>query len=570
MSASKRTYAIYRARYLVFVLGIWSHPLFAETLTYYVPNATETYVNWRVNIVGGAGMPTGSYIIPFSGGGGASNFNATFHVTNGVVDTGSCFNAFANQSLSCSGEIRTSLWGVGSGTTWTYTPGAMTGPVSAQHDATAISWTRVDDPNPGANTHTSKVTTINVGTPPNQATFTGAIKANCATQHAFGLTINGVQVSYQVTSAFATKDAPSTVAISYSCNSNSIDCANGKPYIWAVDGVPVHSGNIVYNGGSFASTMTVSGIPHGVGSPLFFDCAPPSGVLSLSGSMSIPPGAQGTGHTLSAKLNGVTIASSASAPGGQSVSVSATKDNVANGDVLNWYVDGVLSGTHTVALDCAHNAEFNITTCSDSATFTGVATGGTPTPPPPTPTAPPSPTVPPQPNYTPPVPPTYTPPGPGPTIGGSNGGDVRVMNPQDIYTPIVNSLTLTNAGTVSRDNSISATGVTFGRGHLDELQSQTDKALATQDQIRDKGTTLTAPLKTGFEGMPTTLGSVTTLNLGLGSFNNITTRGAFTTLPASVNLTPYMSGIQLGRLVQLWALTIFFAFLTVRAFTWTQ
>lgn len=434
--------------------------------------------------------------------------------------------------------------------------------------------TRFDSQNtsgcPITGTSVNDTLTYNVSGVVATATFDGSIKANCATQHALGLTINGVQVSYQVTSIFATKTAPSTVTIHYTCNSGTIDCAEGKPWILSVDGAATQSGTIHY-APNFAVTLNVNG-KGSASDPVFFDCAPKSGTLALNGTLTIPP--SGSGHSLSVKVKGATVASSSSSGGASmQTTITLTKlvEDVQNGDSIEWYVDGVLAKQSTVALSCAYNAELDQTTCTAVDTFTGVATQNASPTPPPTPPPTPSPTTPPQdPHYTPPPPPTYTPPPPQSTPTG--GGDVRVMNPESIYQPIVDALKVDNAGTASRNNSASGTGADFSaRGHLDDLQPQVDRAVGKVDAIKDKGVSAITGLKDSFSTLPTSLGTVSTVNFGTGLFNGIgPTAARFTTLPTSVDLTPYMTGINLARTVMLWALTIFFGFLTVRAFTWTQ
>lgn len=403
----------------------------------------------------------------------------------------------------------------------------------------------------------------------NTATWVGSVKANCSTQHALGLTVNGVQLSYQVTSAFATRAAPSTITANYSCTTQSNpDCVEGAPWIFSVDGVPSNSGTIHFESNHlFNTTLNVNGYGS-FANPVFFDCGPKAGALGLSGTLSNPGGK--AGHVFSVRVDGGGGTTVVTTAGQTSVSLATTVQDVQNGARIEWMIDGIVVATHFAAINCSYNAETSTTTCGGTDSYSGKVSDANPTPPPasPTPTVPPSPTVPPQ-SYTPPPMPTYTPPTPHTTPTG--GGDVTVMNPQDIYKPIVDALSTTNSGTASRNNGFSHSTLDMAnRGHIDDIQPLVDDAAAKTDQMVTKGGTLISPLKDGFSALPTTLGSVTTLPFGLANFNGIGPGGGFTQFPTTINLTPYLDWIALGRRVQLWGLTLFFAFLTVRALTWTQ
>ena len=435
------------------------------------------------------------------------------------------------------------------------------------HPARASAWTgtltrRSRVSNPGCSTNGADAATIPVqpiidmgGAPVDTVTFKGAISVNCSAQHALGLVVDGVTIIYQVSDILATKSAPSVVSFNVAGNATNANYQEGKPWIMSVDGNPTNSGTIHYVNHVALYVLNVAG--RGDPSlPLLINCGDPDvGVLAISGNLTIPP-LSGLQHTLMAKLNGSIVASAWGAFG--AVTLSKLVNDVKNGDVLTWYVDGTLVKTHTVALTCADNPESRVRTCTDTDEYSGTAPGGpSPSPTPPRPT--PSPTVP---------PPGYTPTAHSTPNGG---GDTTVMNPADIYQPILDALSVGNTGTASRNNSAGNShdnGADFSkRGHLDDIQPQIETIAGKGDQIASKGGDAITKLRDSFSTLPTNIGTVSSLNFGTGYFNGI---GHFTGLPTSISLDPYMDGINLGRLVLLWGLTIFFVYLTVRAFTWTQ
>lgn len=544
------------------------------TVTYYNVagdgrfNVEQLVLNASVSNSGG--VPNGTYVVNVTGGFGGNPNRFSWVVTGGAVTSGPTWGPGTNTHTTGTDGTGVRSYGF----TWESYPAGYT-----PADLSSLSFTTTQTQEGGHSEVTCSgcirdqvpiAKTINMGgTGPHTATWRASVKVNCSTQHALGLTINGVQMSYLVTSIFATKDAPSTISINYSCNSNTIDCAQGKPWILSVDGDPTQSGTISYTGTPADPTYILNVAGKGdIGNPVFFDCAPATGTLALNGDLTIPP--SGSGHTLSVKLKGVTVASASSSGGAATtthVTITKTVDNVANGDNIQWYIDGVLAKQSVVALSCSYNAEMQQTYCTAIDTFAGTASQNASPTPTATPKATPSPTSPPQnPGYTPPPPPTYTPPTAQSTPTG--GGDVRVMNPSDIYKPIVDALTVANPGTASRNNSASGEGANFSdRGNLDKIQPELEKAIQKQNSMVATGSTKLNALGDSFHSLPTSLGTVTSLNFGTGYFNGI---GGFTGLPTNVDLSPYMTAISLGRSVLLWALTIFFGFLTVRAFTWTQ
>lgn len=167
-------------------------------------------------------------------------------------------------------------------------------------------------------------------------------------------------------------------------------------------------------------------------------------------------------------------------------------------------------------------------------------------------------------------PPNLAPPQPAPTAGVSAiQGDVRVINPQDIYKPITDALEniQKGGGATGANNMPSHETADFDdRGKIDEIQGQVDEAMQGVNDIKDSGTEKISSLRDSFTTLETSLGSVSSIDLGLSSFNGL---GGFTGLGV-IQLGPYQNMIGMCRLIQFWILTIFFGFMTVRALTHTQ
>jgi hypothetical protein len=497
------------------------------------------------------GIANGTYTVNLVG---ASAGSISFTVSGGVitstnpvnVQTFTPYNISDNtvQTVSISNTQANYVSGMGTSVSWTNGNQSLDGP----------SFTCCTN---GCSAPVTRIQTMEVTlTPPaNTATWRGSIKANCPTQHALGLTINGVQVSYQVTNALASGGAPSTVSISYTCNSNTIDCADGKPWILSVDGAATQSGTISYGGTNPVYVLNVGG-KGDIGNPVYFDCAPQSGKLALSGSLSVQPNS--AAHSLSVKLNGTTVAVSGTSAAGLSTSQMMSLSTVVtanNGDTIAWYIDGVLQRQDVVAMTCG-TTDVGYT-CTDSKSYSGTASGN----PPPTPTAPPV-TPPPISSTPPPV--TYTPPPAGTpptnvTVGGVVGQVVVVGNPQDIYKPIVDAL-----------NGNGTAPPTIADAQVDPSFDTGAQPSPIANDQRGNLTTAINNAKNSFGNTKQAgwdkIASIQPLNLPTSGIGTKTSWGV--TLPVlgafTVDISPYQTWITLLRALLLIVMLIATWFITVK------
>jgi hypothetical protein len=108
---------------------------------------------------------------------------------------------------------------------------------------------------------------------------------------------------------------------------------------------------------------------------------------------------------------------------------------------------------------------------------------------------------------------------------------------------------------------------------MDDIAGQVDDATGKIDSLVTSGTDKINSVKDSFATLPTGgLGSVSSLTIPLAALGSwsIGGHGFDMHLPNTIDLSAYAATISLARTLQLWALTIFFGFLTVRALTWTQ
>lgn len=386
-------------------------------------------------------------------------------------------------------------------------------------------------------------------------TFEGAIKCSCATQHALGLTVDGVQLSYQVTSALATPQNPSTVQFSVMGQSSETNFSSGKSWVISVDGEPTNSGTISYPAtGNAVYTLNVNG-KGSPADPIFFDCGQRSGVLSVSGKLSVAAGAGG-GHSMSVKVNGITVAttgpSEANLATVQELTLSKLVENVSDGDVIEWFVDGQKKGSDIVALQCATNPETGIQTCSDTSEFSASVSGQAPTPtPPPSPTPPPTPAPTPPPFQTPPPQPTAPPPQTPPPLPSP---DATAQTKQDFYDAVKKAVADSGDG-FTKDAPVSdLSSPTADRGKLDTLQETVDSV--TEGYTGETGLLNRLGAITGWMGgfKFTTLGRQDSWTIPAITF------GAHTLGPVTYSFASLGSIVPMVRQLLLWIITILFFF----------
>ncbi len=327
---------------------------------------------------------------------------------------------------------------------------------------------------------------------------------------------------------------------------------------------------------------------------------PPSATASFAGKVTVPPHSKS--HNVGLKINGAVVGTGTSTQINATNSSEATygtSQSVKSGDTYEWTVDGFGQGAAVITLSNSGSAEFPAWNAGPFVMDASVPGGDAPTPTParsatpsPTATGTPFAAATPQPNGSPPNPGVISQPGPNgqPAI---NSGAVTVMNPQDIYKPITDAigklpnpqdiydktrLAVEDAGAQGPQPGPSATstaGANFSsRGQLDNIDGKVLEGVQKVEQIQTVATTKIQALKASFSTLPQTLGTVTTLPFGFNLFNGIAlgkaNSGMHFNFSETVDLTPYMSGINIVRQVLLWILTIAFGFLTVRAFAWEK
>jgi hypothetical protein len=297
---------------------------------------------------------------------------------------------------------------------------------------------------------------------------------------------------------------------------------------------------------------------------------PPTTDAQFNGKLTVP--AHSKVHTLGLKLNGSLVGGSLSSTYNSAVSQTlnlSAVQTVKTGDTYEWLVDGFGQGVNTITLtNIGGNGDpppvwvagpFSLNVSTTGGDVNGPA--GTPTPPPantpaPTPAASPTPysTAPPVSGGNTQVTTTTT------TTNGSQtvtSGAVTVVNPQDIYKPIVDGLSASDAKQraairdgledAAADSSAPGidTGFTVGPTPAGQSKQGTDDLKKEVDEtIADAKTSIGAGQQKllGLEKLtvPAVSGSKTSWSVTLpklGSFN--------------VSIAPYATQLALMRLLLL-------------------
>lgn len=340
------------------------------------------------------------------------------------------------------------------------------------------------------------------------------------------------------------------------------------------------------NVGSGTATTVVAPFHWSIGAAV-------SGSASFLGALQV--GKNAKAHTLSLKYNGTQVATITSAvnsatpvnlqfPGGQYLqSVAYT------GDTYEWLVDGVSQGgVQTVTLSNIGTVEAPI--WSFTSTFASQIPGGdAPTPTPaatPTPTA--FPTATPQTGSTPNII-TYSRGG-----GSGNSTAVTVVNPQDIYNPIVADIDKTNtllsqaaaaaspsnADVVAKLDEMEHSGTSApgsatdthesadftGRGHLDDLQSSVDAGVtARNDVITNLTASANAFISDASALSGASFGNTLVIPMPFSFIGHAPAVGKID-LPDTIDLSDWSGLIAMLREVLLWLLRIAFWVLVYKLF----
>lgn len=268
-------------------------------------------------------------------------------------------------------------------------------------------------------------------------------------------------------------------------------------------------------------------------------------------------------HTLALFLNGSSVASATVAADNNSTSfIDFTDTTDRTGQSYAWKMDGATVSSGTITYDCQEYG------CSASLSFSGTATcSATPTPTPsPTPSTTPyySPSPTPGPSSTPGPPPRndgVLPPNVG-VNGGGVASDVIVDNPDDFYAPVKKAVEDASSGQTHADFPAvpAAEADLSDDGGLEDLKNTIDDAGQNmEDTVTDLSTRFD-DFKASWNTLPTSLGSVSSLHIGLG--------GIFPGAPNDLDLTDWLGVIAVWRAICFWLLTIGFAILTIRAFSY--
>ncbi len=286
-------------------------------------------------------------------------------------------------------------------------------------------------------------------------------------------------------------------------------------------------------------------------------------------------------------VSGGNIFASGSVNGGTSsspvtINVTGTfnADTTPAGTPYQWKVDGVTVGTGTVTYgQTSENG-----TCTDFNTSSSYTINECPASPTPTPS--PSPTGSATPTPSPRLTPTPTPSGastPPPNlagpVGGSGGGtssngDVRVVNPQDIYKPITDAITQSELN--RKQDMIDALKAAGDSGTDPAPLINSQFILGTQPTeistgtVKDSFKTTSATAQQKFDGALSNgtnkIASIQSVNLPTTNVGNKKQWGV--TLPVlgtmTVNIEPYMTTINLMRSLVLMIMLVGAWFATIK------
>jgi hypothetical protein len=159
---------------------------------------------------------------------------------------------------------------------------------------------------------------------------------------------------------------------------------------------------------------------------------------------------------------------------------------------------------------------------------------------------------------------------PAPNVSVSNGGaksDVVVDNPNDFYEPVRRAVA--DSGQGFNTDGPARDGIsdvdTSNRGHLDDVGGEVQNSVDYSNDIADAASVHVGQLYSNVQTLPngSGLGSVSSIDLGAGAMGSQYAAASHIALTGSVG-----AAVSLVRTILLWALTIAFLFMTIRAFTW--
>lgn len=320
------------------------------------------------------------------------------------------------------------------------------------------------------------------------------------------------------------------------------------------------------------------------------------GSSHFSGQLHV--GAHGAAHTFALKYNGATVDTettpvNSATPFTSSITFNNT-GSAHTGDTWAWVVDGVTQTSGVVTLTNIGTPEapiWSYTTTYDSS----ISGGDAPTP---TPSATPTPTA--FPTVTPYATPTPTPGGTPPpsiirnTVGGGTifSQAVTVVNPADIYNPIVADINKTNtllsqpaptpdnSAIVNKLDEMEHSGTTApgtatdthesadftGRGHLDDLQGSVDAGISARNDVVSSLTDAANAFIADASALSgASFGSTTTIPMPFSFIGHAPAVGRID-LPDSIDLGEWAGLIAMLRAVLLWLLRIAFWVLVYKLF----
>ncbi len=284
---------------------------------------------------------------------------------------------------------------------------------------------------------------------------------------------------------------------------------------------------------------------------------PAAATASFTGKVSVP--AHSRSHNIGLKVNGAVVGTGTSTQINSAKSSEATfgtSRSVSNGDTFEWVVDGFGQGATTVQLNNTGTVENPVWNYGPVVFESNVPGGDGPTPrpaltpsPSPSPTGTPFAMATPQANGSPPTAAVISQPG---WNGQSavNSGAVVVVNPQDIYSPIVDALK--NKGGVQRQADLP--NMEGERGSLDQLAAKNADNIAKINGAATQSSAMVTEAGNKFQGWATaSFGTVSVIDLPLNAFNS--------RFPSSVAVPPFFGTI---RKVILWLLVALWYFMAVR------
>jgi len=152
-----------------------------------------------------------------------------------------------------------------------------------------------------------------------------------------------------------------------------------------------------------------------------------------------------------------------------------------------------------------------------------------------------------------------------PNVGVNGGGvasDVIVDNPDDFYSPVKKAVE--DAGSGASHNPFPSAPAEEADlsddGGLEDLKNTVDDAGQNLEDTATDLATRFDDFKASWDSLPTSLGSISSVHVGLG--------GLFPGMPDDLDLSPWLGVIGVWRAICFWLLTLAFAILTIRAFSY--